>query len=231
MIRHLLVSSILCLAMISPAAGQNWDFHGGITYGSYSMQNLKDYLNSISIPDLDLERGAFFPPTSGWEAGSTCVTSKFSLGFYLGSNSTKGHLFYADKSDRLDMEVLAGSFVLAFDVQKRFVKKPGWEMYLTLREGLSFNSVKLKSSLQIGTELTTSTRMLQSSNFFLAPGIGGRIFYRKMFVQPSVHYSLDVARGSLKLNGLDVDHLGQPMRAGWSGLRLAFTVGYRVDGI
>ena len=208
---------------------QNWDFFGGINYGTYSMKDMKRLMRSINVPEIPLERVEDFPATVGIQGGATCLMPKVAIGFFFATSASDSRLRYADNSGSLIFDASCGTLLLGFDIQPILVKRKRWEMFLSFREGVSFNSATFKTELRLQGETTRSTDHLQSSNLFFAPGIGSRIFYRNFFVKPIVHYEAHIAKGSLKANGQDVTNDGEKLQIDWDGLRLGLCLGYRLN--
>jgi hypothetical protein len=228
---HLTFPFFLLLMLHSEAIAQYWVGSLGINYGRYSMQSAKEFQSTIGSSAVPLESVESFPDRLGFDGSILRSFGKFSLGTYFSTASTGGRVSYADYSGSINNDIIANNWVVAVQLEGAIVKKDTWELFFSFRNGFSFNAMKYIQAAQIGSDTYSSEEKYKSIDIMISPGLGSRIFYKNFFLHPEVRYESHVIKGDLHYDGADDVFLevnGERVQLGWDGVRIGFSIGYRI---
>lgn len=212
-------------------SGQHWIFSIGGNYGTYSMKSMEQLQKNLKYSsEYPVKVVESFPSRPGFELSFMRTFKKNSIGAFLSTASTGGRLSYADYSGELNYDLIVNMTSIAFNYEHTMVQKRWWELFISLRNGISFNELDITNEVRIGSESASETERFESKNITLYPGVGTRIFYQKFFLRPEIGYEAHIFKDNLRFKGREDAYLelnSTQFKAEWDGLRLSLHLGYR----
>jgi len=213
--------------MVLFSFSQHLSLGGGVGYGTYSMETLKDFqawrLQQTALPLKTTEN---YPAASFYRAeiavNDWWVFDK--MGVFYAFSSTGGRSTMSDYSGRIDFDALINGNQLGLTIQKDFYSKNNWSTGFYMDGSWLLSTLKVKDHL----ELVSPSKIVQKESyrfnakgFSAEPGFALKYKLSPLMLQISLGYLLDFS-GKLYLEGtkqqwLEINHTA--VEPQWSGFR------------
>jgi hypothetical protein len=202
-----------------------YDISLGVGFGSYSMTDIKK-MNTIVVGEITLPVKVTdnFPPYLFYQfIISNQVSEKYSIGMAWAYHSTGFRLTYSDYSGEYTNDELANAISIGAVLEFKLLSFNDFNFFVDVNPGLLFTSLTISEMTRIYDQSQTSKLDIQSTNFYIQPGL--KITYPvsifKLFLFSG--YTLDLT-GDYHLKGNSDAKLVFPgteniITSSWDGFR------------
>lgn len=203
-------------------------------YGWYSMSDMKkiqsETLNSSTIPfkQTELISGYY-----GYEISYNHFIQKHIFGVYLGLSSTGGRLHYSDYSGHAYSNTIIRNKHLGVQYQNRIIASSLFQIFVGGRAGISKSNVELQSAIDLNNSIVQKDEHeFNSFDIHFGPLVGIRKPIKVLYLGLNVWYELNLS-GKLYSSRNNEQYLidpsnNDPLKADWSGARLAVCIGVNI---
>ncbi len=223
--KYLIIILALGVFGVRSSNAQNVSFSFGTGIGSYRMNQLKEYTNTIKEELVfPVEIVSDFPVYWNYNADLLLNLNKFNIGLTYGFQSTGNHLSQGDYS---------GSYNLKMNVKSHspgvrceyLINESKIQLYISGTIGAHISTMNLHEEIVIFDQSESESFVFKSSDVFFEPGF--KALYPVKFINLFLFagYHLQPGQKPLKLDGEDDMELTNPKTGntvglGWTGFRL-----------
>lgn len=231
--KNLFLICLIGFVPISMVFGQGFGVYLGVQYGSFSMNDLKEFQNTVSRTiALPLDKLEQFPGHSGLEIGiTTTITDKYHFEAYYNYISTGGRLFLEDYSGKVYFDQIIKGNSTGLHSKLKINQSETFHVFLGLRTGLTFTKLSNEYYLKLEgiTIPENEITYFKSINGHFSPSFSMEKEIGRLFTFGEIRYEFHI-KGKLKSKENSdyylVDSSENPIKADWNGFRMMLGVGF-----
>jgi hypothetical protein len=224
MTRFILIMFIILLC--PEINGQYFSYGINTGYGTYRMEELKDFQNFLKSVNvgLDAEVTESFP---GWVFFSGVAEyrtrKEFSFGMKAALFSTGGRNHVGDYSGEYRLDMLIKSYNLGLFGKIEFLRAGDLRIYATINPGIKASRLRIHEFINIyHVDSTGSKASFKSLSFFVMPEIGVRYYLtRQLSLGIDAGYEVNLKAPLYFNNSVVFMQNNRKVMADWSGFRVS----------
>lgn len=226
---------IIILIFISYTVSYAQDVRFGLYwgFGTYRMENLKDFQSEQVNESLHVKKTEQFPGYFNYVATMEYCLDNHVFGFNAGYYTTGGRNTVSDYSGKYSLDMPVNGIRAGTQYGYLYPASKRLSIFGRLSGGVMFTSLKITESLIIyNVDSYTTTYKFKSLGFFFEPSIGlSYVLWKKIALDYSFGYQANLENKFHLQNNKKVylyNSSDDPVKAGWSGIRLLIGLSFRI---
>ena len=227
---------ILILLLAQTSAGQNFKIGLNTGYGTYKMEDLKQFQSDAAeyYSMLNVEEVQQFPGYFNYSASVEYSLSRSNLiGINAGYYTTGGRNHVADYSGEYYMNIPIHAYSLGLQYRNVFMTFNKFDLYAQIKGGILFSALSINESFAIHKfDSISSSYTMVNNSYFCEPSAG--VFYslgKSFSANFSLGYQFDFKDKLHYKDNKDqvlTNDDDEPVYSDWSGFRIVLGLSYDI---